>query len=84
MKRIELKYYFIVLLSVFQYSIAHAQKLVSQPFTGHTSSNEITIWCMFKNVDTVYIKNSDGQVKTISFNKARKFPQLSSCKLQIQ
>ena len=73
MKRIELKYYFIVLVCVFQYSIAQAQKLVSQPFTGHTSSNEITIWCMFKNVDTVYIKNSDGQVKTISFNKAESF-----------
>ncbi len=67
------KHYLIILfLQLFNYS-AFSQKLISQPFVGHTSETEINIWCMFKNADTVYIQNSDRQVKTFIWKKEHCF-----------
>jgi len=61
------KYYFIILF--FQlFNLANAQQLVSQPFVGHTSKTEVNIWCMFKNVDTVFIKN-ENQTKIFVYRK---------------
>lgn len=69
MKIKHLKNYFIILLFQLFNCRAIAQQLVSLPFVGHTTSNEINIWCMFKNVDTVFIKNSDEQTKFFIYNK---------------
>lgn len=63
----------IILLFQLFYSNSIAQKLVSQPFVGYTSKHEINIWCMFKKADTVYIKNSDQQVKTFIWKKEHCF-----------
>ena len=57
------------LILFFYYTTANAQQLVSQPFVGHTTKNEINIWCLFKDVDTVYIKNSDNQTKSFIYKK---------------
>ena len=67
------KNYFIVLLiQIFNYT-AFGQKLVSQSFIGHTTEHEINIWCMFKNTDTVFIKNSDNQTKFFIYKKENCF-----------
>ena len=59
-----------LLILLFQlFNSATAQQLVSKPFVGHTSSNEINIWCMFKNVDKVFIKNSDEQTNFFIYKK---------------
>lgn len=63
------KIYFIVLLIQMINYTAFGQKLVSQPFIGHTTEHEINIWCMFKNTDTVFIKNSDNQTKFFIYKK---------------
>lgn len=73
MKAYNNKYYFIILLFQLLNSSAFAQQLVSQPFIGHTSKNEIHFWCMFKNADTVYLKNSDQQKKIFTSVKANSF-----------
>ena len=54
-------------------STANAQQLVSKPFVGHTTKNEINIWCLFKNADTVYLKNSDEQTKVFIYKKEHCF-----------
>lgn len=66
------KYYFIVLL-FHCFNSTFAQKLVSKPFVGHTSKNEINVWCLFKDVDSVFIKNSDNQTKLFIFKKENCF-----------
>ena len=38
-----------------------SQKLVSQPFIGHTTTNELNAWCLFKKADTVFIRISNAQ-----------------------
>lgn len=50
-----------------------AQQLVSKPFVGHSSKDEIRIWSMFKNADTVYIKTSFHQTEIFAFNKELSF-----------
>ena len=73
MNRFNKKYYFIILLfQLFNFSLS-AQQLVSQPFAGHTSKSEINIWCMFKNADSVILKNSDLQTKTFIYKKEHCF-----------
>ncbi len=54
-------------------SNAFAQKLVSKPFVGHTSKNEINIWCMFEGAPAVFIKNSDNQTKVFIYDKEKCF-----------
>jgi alkaline phosphatase D len=63
----------VTLLLLLNYSVIQAQKLVSKPFVGHTDSTEINIWCMFKNADAVFIKNSDGQQKVFTWEKDKCF-----------
>ena len=58
----------LLLLLLFNSNV-FAQQLVSQPFIGHTTAHEINSWCMFKNADTVFIKNSDSQTKIFTFKK---------------
>lgn len=63
-----IKYYLIIL--IFQlFNSANAQELVSKPFVGHTTKNEINVWCLFKNTDVVYLKNADTKTKLFSFKK---------------
>lgn len=70
--KIKKHYLIILLLQLFNYS-AFSQKLVSQPFVGHTSATEINIWCMFKNADTVFIRNSATQTQKFTYSKERCF-----------
>lgn len=63
------RHYFIILLfQLYNYTIS-AQTLVSKPFVGHTSINEINIWCMFKNADSVFIKCSDEQTRLFIYHQ---------------
>lgn len=48
---------------------AQAQKLVSKPFVGHKSSNEIHIWAMFQKADSVFIQINDTSKTTHLFTK---------------
>ncbi len=69
MKRVNIKSILIILLLVAESYHIHAQKLVSKPFIGHSTKNELRVWCMFKNADSVYLKIDNQEAKTFFWHK---------------
>ena len=68
----------IFLLLLLASNYIEAQKLISKGFIGHTDTNTIHLWCMFKNTDSVSIKITDSnnqfiQLKTMYFNKSTNY-----------
>ena len=50
-----------------------SQQLVSQPFIGHTTGQEINVWCMFRKAAVVYLKIDGQPVKIFQYNKELSF-----------
>ena len=68
----------IFLLLLLASNYVEAQKLISNGFIGHTDTNTIHMWCMFKNIDSVSIKITDSnnqfiQSKTMYFDKSTSY-----------
>ncbi len=64
---------FITSFFIFVYLSAYSQKLVSRPFTGHTTQHEINVWCLFKKAAVVYLKTDGQPTQAFHYNKEHCF-----------